>query len=169
MKKTCLLICIIFILQLCGCKNEKSEYSESSPSSQKAIVTTVPPTTSIPETTTTPITTEKEVVTVPFKTVDTQVPLEKLKGSKISEKQAADLCEDKLIKDKEANRKSMYPNMFYTESAAKFDDNYYYLVRGYNSMEDHMATFGWYFVNADTGEVYDAGPSIGELIVIPNE
>ena len=34
-------------------------------------------------------------------------------------------------------------------------------------MSDHIATFGWYFVNATTGEVYDAGPAIGELIVIP--
>lgn len=34
-------------------------------------------------------------------------------------------------------------------------------------MNDHIATFGWYFVNAGTGEVYKAGPAISELIVIP--
>lgn len=65
------------------------------------------------------------------------------------------------------NKQTNQNALFSCEGVAKFDDKYYYSVRGYNSMDNHNATFGWYFVNSENGEVYDAGPTIGELIIIP--
>lgn len=161
------ILCILFIFQLCGCANKKGQSSASSQSPTQANVTTTSPTTTAIETTTAPATSEKEAITVPFKTVNTQISLETLKGSKISESKALELCKETYIKYINKDTKTNYLAKFSSESAAKFDNTYYYLVQGYNNMNDHTATFGWYFVNATTGEVYNAGPAISELIVIP--
>lgn len=162
-----LILSVILLFQLSGCVNKKDQSSTSSQSPTKANVTTTSPTTTAIETTTAPATSEKEAITVPFKTVNTQISLETLKGSKISESKALELCNETYIKYINKDIKTNSAAIFSSESAAKFDNTYYYLVQGYNDMNDHTATFGWYFVNATTGEVYDAGPAIGELIVIP--
>lgn len=163
-----LILCILFLVQLCGCTNKKDQSSASSQSQAKANVTTTSSiTTTSLETTTAPATSEKEAITVPFKTINTQISLETLKGSKISESKAIELCKETYIKYINKDAKTNSLAKFSSESAAKFDNAYYYLVKGYNDMNDHTATFGWYFVNATTGEVYNAGPAISELIVIP--
>lgn len=113
MKKIYVLtICILCLVQLCGCSNSNIRNNSSSQSSGKAHVTTTSPTTIEAEGTTTPITSEKPANTVPFKTVTTQISLETLKGSKISESTALELCKETYIKyiNKDTN----------TNSAAKF-------------------------------------------------
>ena len=52
------------------------------------------------------------------------------------------------------------------ETIKIIDNNIYYLVRGFCNNEDKMTTFGWYLVNANTGEIFDAGSSQNELIPI---
>ncbi len=163
-----LILCILFLVQLCGCANKKGQSSTSSQSQAKANATTSSITTTAIETTTAPVTSEKKAITVPFKTVNTQISLETLKGSKISESKALELCKETYIKYINKDAKTNSSAKFSSESAAKFDNTYYYLVQGYNDISDHIATIGWYFVNTTTGEVYDAGPAISELIVIPN-
>ena len=53
---------------------------------------------------------------------------------------------------------------FLCESIQILYEKIYYLMRAYNDMETYRATFGWYFVDVYTGDVYDAGPGINELI-----
>lgn len=166
-KNYALILCVLFMVQLCGCTNKNDQGSASSQSQAKANVTTTSSSTTPAIETTTPATSNAEAITFPFKTVNTQISLEKLKGSKISESEALELCKETYIKYINKDAKTNSSAKFSCESAAKFDDTYYYLVKGYNDMDDHTATFGWYFVNANTGEVYNAGPAISELIVIP--
>ena len=72
------------------------------------------------------------------------------------------------------NLYSIYNNLFdynentyfLCESVQIVDGNIFYLFRGYNDTEIHRTTFGWYFVDVYTGDVYDAGPGINELIPI---
>ena len=56
--------------------------------------------------------------------------------------------------------------LFMCETIKIIDNNIYYLVRGFCNNEDKMTTFGWYLVNANTGEIFDAGSSQNELIPI---
>ncbi len=82
--------------------------------------------------------------------------------TKISTSRAEELVSEALIKlvwnspDENA--------VFQYDSTQKVDGKEYYLIRGYDNMEDHTATFGWYFVDVNTGAVYDAGPAMNELI-----
>ncbi len=60
-------------------------------------------------------------------------------------------------------------NLFVCNRVKIFDDTVYYLIREFNSSEIKRTTVGWFFVNTCTGEVFDAGPTIGELIPISSE
>ena len=57
-------------------------------------------------------------------------------------------------------------NIFTCETIKVIDGSVYYMVRGFNSDENKETTFGWYLVDACSGEVYDAGPSQEERIPI---
>lgn len=104
---------------------------------------------------------------VSFKTCETSLDIDEIKDAKITQEQAEIFAQKayKLYINKDAN--TTEKAKFSAESAAKFDNTYYYMVRGYEGNNDTQATFGWYFVNANTGEVYDAGPSQSELLFIP--
>lgn len=103
---------------------------------------------------------------VSFKTCDTSLDIREIKDAKITQEQAEIFAQKayKLYINKDAKKNENAK--FSAEGAAKFDNTYYYMVRGFEDNNDARATFGWYFVNTNTGEVYDAGPSQSELIII---
>lgn len=104
-----------------------------------------------------------------FITCNTDLALNEIKDAKISTNKAEELTCDiyttYINKDSNTNRNAH----FLAEGAAKFDNDYYYFIRAYELNSDVRATIGWYFVNVQTGEVYDAGPVQSELIIIPKK
>ena len=56
--------------------------------------------------------------------------------------------------------------LFMCESVSVINGKVYYLIRGFNHIEESRVTFGWYFVDIYSGAVFDAGPAINDMMPI---
>ena len=59
-------------------------------------------------------------------------------------------------------------NQFICESIKIIDNRIFYLIRGFNNVENKTTTFGWYLVDVSSGNMYDTGPGQNEMILISN-
>ena len=57
-------------------------------------------------------------------------------------------------------------SLFMCETIRVIDGEIYYLIRGFCNSEDKVTTFGWYLLNAQTGELFDTSPAQNERIPI---
>lgn len=71
----------------------------------------------------------------------------------------------KLVRNRVKNDE---PNASFTFDHIETKDNVeYYVVHAFDSMEDHGATTGWYYVDKSTGKVYEYDLVNNKLISIP--
>ncbi len=66
----------------------------------------------------------------------------------------------------ESINKNDEERLFMCETIKIIENNIYYFIRGFYNDENKVTTFGWYLVNVNTGEIFDAGSSQNELIPI---
>lgn len=79
-------------------------------------------------------------------------------ATKISTSRAEELVSEIIKVNPNGNAKILY------DHTQKINGKEYYVIHGFESMEDHSATFGWYYVDVNTGDVYDSGPAMDEFI-----
>ncbi|MPN52279.1 hypothetical protein SDC9_199935 [bioreactor metagenome] len=72
------------------------------------------------------------------------------------------------VYNKYINKENVNSNKasFICESIRIINGKVYYLVRGFNDTKTNRVTCGWYFVDIYSGDVFDAGPAISDLIPI---
>jgi hypothetical protein len=90
------------------------------------------------------------------------------KGERSNGNSTAAITGDNAVKLVRNRVKSDEPNASFTFDHIETKDNVeYYVVHAFDSMEDHGATTGWYYVDKSTGKVYEYDLVSNKLISIP--